>query len=81
MEYAKSEITAPVRMVTALVRVYGTTEPLPVKTSIPIGKNRIQDVLSRIAEAVTVRPVHIGDVIVENVCDTGADIIATAEMY
>lgn len=81
MEYAKSEITAPVRMVTALVHIYGTSEPLSVKTSKPIDKNRIGDVLAEIKKTVTFRPIHIGDVIVPDVCGTGADIIATEEIY
>lgn len=81
LEYAKTEITAPTRMVTALVRIYGSNEPLSVKTSEPVEKAKIKEVLAAVRRAVTARPVHIGDVIIPNVCGTGADIIATEEMY
>lgn len=79
--YAKSEITNPTRMVTALARIYGSGEPVSVKTSQPVEKGKINDVLAEIRRAVTTRPVHIGDVIIANVCGTGADIIATEEIY
>lgn len=80
-EYARSEITAPTRMVTALARIYGSDEPVSVKTSKPVEKGKINEVLDAVRQAVTMRPVHIGDVILANVCGTGADIIATEEIY
>lgn len=79
--YAQTEITNPTRMVTALCRIYGTEEPLSVKTSQPVEKAKIFEVLSALREAVVIRPVHIGDVVIHNVCNTGADIIATEELY
>lgn len=68
-------------MVTALCRIYGTDEPLCVKTSQPVEKAKIFEVLAALKEAVVIRPVHIGDVVIENVCGTGANIIATEEIY
>lgn len=79
MEYAKTEITAPVRTVTALAQVYGTSEPVSVKTAMPVDKNRVQDVVNEIKKTVNIRPIHIGDVIVYDVCGTGVNVIATEE--
>lgn len=79
--YAQTEITNPTRMVTALCRIDGTEEPLCVKTSQPVEKTKIFDVLAELKKAVAIRPVHIGDVVIENVCNTGANIIATEEIY
>ena len=47
--YAKQEVTAPVRMVTGLVRVKGTKRPLCVKTKVAIPKGKIPDVLAALA--------------------------------
>ena len=76
--YAKAEVTNPTRMVTGLVRVAGTRRPLPVKTRTPIPKGKIADVTNLLANTTVLPPKRIGDVIVENVCDTGVDVVATA---
>ena len=66
------------RMVTALVRVKGETAPLPVKTRTAIPKELIFDVLGVLKETEVEPPIGIGDVVVENVCGTGVDVIASA---
>ncbi len=75
--YAQEEVTAPVRTVTALVGVSGQTEPLSVKTADPIPKNRIFDCLEELKAVRVSAPVHIGDVVLENVCGSGVNVIAT----
>ncbi len=77
--YAKSEVTNPTRMVTGLVRVAGTRRPLPVKTRVAIPKAKIAEVTNLLANTTVIPPKDIGDVIVENVCGTGVDIVATAK--
>ena len=76
--YAKAEVTNPTRMVTGLVRVAGTRRPLPVKTRTPIPKGKIADVTNLLANTTVLPPKRIGDVIVEDVCGTGVDVVATA---
>ena len=76
--YAKDELTNPTRMVTGLVKVAGTRRPLPVKTRIAVPKGRISDVTNLLANTTVLPPKRIGDVIVEDVCGTGVDIVATA---
>jgi CxxC motif-containing protein len=76
--YAKDELTNPTRMVTGLVKVAGTRRPLPVKTRTAVPKGKISDVTNLLANTTVLPPKRIGDVIVENVCCTGIDIVATA---
>jgi CxxC motif-containing protein len=78
--YAISEMTHPERMVTVLVKVAGRKKPLPVKTSKPVLKSKISEVLQEASCAVALLPVKIGDVIVVNVAKTGANLVATANM-
>ena len=74
--YAQTEITDPTRMVTALVGVAGTHVPLSVKTQRPIRKPLIFDALQAIRGTTVTPPVHIGDVVIENVCGSGVNVIA-----
>ena len=76
--YTKDELTNPTRMVTGLVKVAGTRRPLPVKTRTAVPKGRISDVTNLLANTTVLPPKRIGDVIVEDVCGTGVDIVATA---
>ena len=75
--YAQEEVTRPVRTVTALIEVIDRSEPLSVKTAAPIPKDKIFDCLQAIREQKCSAPVRIGDVVLENVCGTGIDIVAT----
>ena len=78
--YARTECTAPTRMLTSTVRVRGgRTAMVPVKTSQPIPKGMMFDIMREINKAEVDSPVTIGQVIIKNVLATGADIIATNE--
>jgi CxxC motif-containing protein len=79
-KYAQDEVLAPRRMVTSLVVVAGSREPLSVKTRTAIPKSLIQDCLREIRRIKPVLPVHIGDVVLENVLNTGIDIVATRNL-
>ncbi|MBR5951870.1 MAG: DUF1667 domain-containing protein, partial [Pseudobutyrivibrio sp.] len=48
-----------------------------VKTKSNIPKDKIDAVMKEIDSAVMNAPVHIGDVVVKNVCGTGVDVVAT----
>lgn len=79
-KYAQEELTAPKRMVTALMPVRGCRQPLPVRTSQPIDKQKIVDCLNEIAGRSVTLPVHIGDVVLPSVCGSAVNIIATKEL-
>ena len=78
--YGRDELTNPTRVVTGLVRVAWTRRPLPVKTSSPIPKKKIEEVLSVLHRTTVQLPVRIGDVLVPDVAGTGADIVSTVNM-
>ena len=77
-EYGIAEMTNPTRMVTGLVRVAGTRRPLPVKTRTAIPKGKIAEVTNLLANTTVLPPKKIGDLVIENACGTGVDVVATA---
>ena len=80
-QYAVSECTNPVRVLTSTMRVKGGALPVvPVKTSVPIPKGKMFDCMEVINNEVVDAPVKMGDVLICNICDTGADIVATNEV-
>lgn len=74
--YAKSELTAPVRTVTTTAKA-NSGKPVPVKTQEPIPKEKIFEVVDVIKSQTVSLPVKMGDIVVKNAADTGVDIIAT----
>ena len=77
-EYVRKEILCPERGLTTTVKVRNGILPLvSVKTSKPIAKNMMIRAMDEISNLEIEAPVNIGDVIVNNILDTGADIIAT----
>jgi len=80
-DYAKQEIFDPRRMVASTVRVRNGYHPLvPVYTEKPVPKPIIMDVLAEIRKVEVEAPISINDVIVENVLDTGINIIASRNL-
>lgn len=76
--YAKKEVTNPTRIVTSTVKLRGGQYPVvSVKTSKDIPKDMIEACMKALKETEAKAPVEIGDVIVENVAGTGADVVAT----
>lgn len=78
--YARTECVHPTRMVTSTVKVTGGRLPVvPVKTSVPIAKDKIFACMEEINQVSVEAPVHIGDVIIKGVLGTDVDILATNE--
>jgi CxxC motif-containing protein len=75
-EYGRQELVEPKRTVTTLCKLKGGGA-VSVKTSRSVAKEKIFEVVSEIKKITVKSPVKIGGVIIENVCGTGADIIAT----
>lgn len=77
-DYARKELTDPRRIVTSTVPVAGGNLPVvSVKTASDIPKEKIRECLCALKGVTLTAPVQIGDVIVENMADTGVDVIAT----
>ena len=76
--YGVKEVTHPSRTVTSTVKIEGGAIPrLSVKTKTDIPKEKIFDVMAEIKKTTVKAPVYTGDVVIDNVCGTGADVIAT----
>lgn len=79
--YARKELTAPTRTVTSTAAVRGGIHPVvAVKTATDVPKDKIFDVMSEINKVTVNAPIKIGDIIIENVCGTGVDVVAAANL-
>lgn len=77
--YGIDESTAPTRTVTSIVRVSNREDTMvSVKTSYPVPKDKIFDIMEEIRKVSVQAPVKIGDVIISDLY--GADIIATKDI-
>ena len=80
-DYVTKELTDPRRIVTSLVRVRGGELPVvSVKTAADIPKDKIGDCIKVLKNIELSAPVHMGDIVVENICGTGVNIVATANV-
>ena len=80
-EYAEQEVSSPTRTVMSVVKcVKGNFPTVSVKTSEPIQKENIKDVMRAISDIEVEAPISVGDKIVKDVCGSGVDIIATRKV-
>ncbi|MCR5505460.1 MAG: DUF1667 domain-containing protein [Bacilli bacterium] len=76
--YAISELTNPVRTITSSVRVINREDLLcSVKTSGPVPKGKIFDVMEEINKLGVEAPTHIGDIVLCNILGLGVDVVIT----
>lgn len=79
--YAINECVDPRRTFTGSIRVIGNPRKrLPVRTTIPIPMNQLICVAEYLRSIYLETPIKSGTKILENVCDTGADIVATMSL-
>ena len=80
-EYGKIELTNPTRVITSTVTCVGGAHPrCSVKTDRPIPKGLIFDCMRALDGIKLTSPVKVGQIVVENVCNTGANFVATRDM-
>ena len=80
-EYGRQEISDPRRSVTSTVLIEGAMyRRLPVRTDRTVPKADMDKVMDAIKQVRLSAPVKRGDVIIENVAGTGANLIATKDM-
>lgn len=79
--YAESECIRPERILTTTVRITGAIHRvLPVISEHEIPLDQIMDAMEIIRKVQVQAPVRVGDVIVENILDTGVNIVAARSM-
>ena len=80
-EYVRNEYFNPTRTLPTTVRVKNGVLPLvPVKTAKPIPKELLADAMKELAQIELEAPVKLGDIVIENILDTGVDIITTRDL-
>lgn len=78
--YARSEMTAPVRGITSIMRVKGgENQVVSVKTAGEIPKERIGECMQEIRRTIVSAPVHVGDILLKEAAGTSVPVIATSE--
>ena len=79
--YAKDEYTNPMRMLTTTVRTKNSPlRRLPVISSKPVPKAKLQDCLNQIYAYTATAPIKMDDILIKNIQDTGADIQAARNL-
>jgi len=79
--YVIDEYRNPVRVLTTTLLTRRSSQPLlPVRTAVPISKNKILSGATALAEVTIEPPVRIGDIVVKKSAGIGADIVATADL-
>ena len=80
-DYGLAEAVDPRRTLTTTVKLIdGVLNRLPVKSSQPIPKHLLFPAIEILQDIKVNAPVKLGDVIVKNILNTGADIIATRDI-
>ncbi|MBQ4640007.1 MAG: DUF1667 domain-containing protein [Clostridia bacterium] len=80
-EYGKNEILNPTRVLTSTVKLEGGLyRRCPVKTSAAVPKGKLFDIIQALNTVTLTAPVSVGQVVLKNVCGTGADVIATKDL-
>ncbi|MHA1215393.1 MAG: DUF1667 domain-containing protein [Candidatus Hodarchaeales archaeon] len=79
--YATNEFYHPSRLLATTIRIKNARIPLvPVRSKSPVPKELLMDIMDLIASETVEAPVKMGDVLIENILDTGVDIIATRSL-
>ena len=80
-KYSKQEYENPVRVFTATVLTKDSARPLlPVRTSSAIPKEKFMECARMISTTTVDPPMNIGDIVIPNILDTGADLICSSDL-
>ncbi|SIR01413.1 DUF1667 domain-containing protein [Halanaerobium kushneri] len=79
--YAEEEIVAPTRILPTTIRVKnGALALCPVKTTKQIPLEKMFKAMEIIGKKEVEAPIKMGDVLIEDILGTGANIVATRDM-
>jgi len=79
--YAIDEFTNPVRILTTTVRVEdGVLPVLPVRSDKPVPKRLMEEIVKMLNAVKAKAPIRCGNIICENVFDTGINIVASRDL-
>jgi CxxC motif-containing protein/thioredoxin reductase len=81
LRYAELELTTPMRTLTSTVKTIFKNIPLaPVRTENEIPKNKLFEVMEILKTITIEKEMKIGDVLIENILDTGVNLILTTHV-
>jgi CxxC motif-containing protein len=81
LEYAENEVANPLRTFTSTVRVDGASLPVcPVRSRTPLPLAKVFDVTREVAKLHVAAPLKMGQVLINDVCGTGTDIVASRSL-
>ena len=78
--YGKQEAVAPKRVLTCLMRASNRPRPFSVKTSAPVPKESLFRCANEIYTTRPAAPLAMGEVVIRDLCGTGADVVATQDL-
>ncbi|MBS3813133.1 DUF1667 domain-containing protein [Candidatus Bipolaricaulota bacterium] len=80
-EYVEDEFHDPRRILTTTVRINNAKYPrIPVRTETGVPKDELNCCLDALKEVELEAPVGVGDVVIENVCGTDIDVVASRSL-
>ena len=80
-KYARNEMTNPMRQLTSTVVIEGGVyDRLPIILSGDIPKDKMFDVMQELSKVRVKAPVKRNDILIENVCSLGVNVIASRSM-
>ena len=80
-EYVLEEYKAPKRILTTTIRVKGGVLPvIPVRSNIPIPKEKLFDFMAVINKNAIKAPIKMGDILVKNILGLDVHIIASRDI-
>ena len=75
IEYGKSEFVCPKRILTALV--VGENQICSVKTTLPVEKAKIKEVLKMLKQAPK-KKYHVGEIVFNDIFEKGCNVVITS---
>jgi len=80
-KYVRNEYYNPTRILPTTARVKNGVLPLvPVKSKNPLPKGLLKKAMVEIAKVELEAPINLGDIVIENILDTGVNIVTTREI-
>lgn len=79
--YGKAELINPTRVVTSTVKIDGEKiTRCPVKTDQAIPKKEIKNIMQEINQVSLNAPVKAGDIVIQNILNTDANLVVTRDI-
>lgn len=80
-KYAVQELTNPTRVITSTVKLENSyLHLLPIKTEDSIPKGMTFEIMKELDKIKVSAPVKVGDIIIENILNTGVNIVSAKTM-